>query len=134
VVANVREADVIARYGGEEFVVAVANGDVTTTRHVAEKLRSVTERLLLEVRPGPLARLTISCGVASTELHGSERIPLMRTADRALYRAKEHGRNRVEVAQAHEQTVVKTVARPGDQEEAGAFGGIRTSCFVHWKP
>lgn len=93
-----READVIARYGGEEFVVAVHNADLATTAQVAEKLRQAVERQVVDIGPGLFSRFTISCGVASTESHGMDRVNLVRAADRALYAAKESGRNRLAIA------------------------------------
>ena len=99
VLGLLRESDVIARYGGEEFVVAVHNADLAATAHVAEKIRQAIEGLVVDIGPGRFGRITVSCGVASTATHGTERQTLLRTADRALYRAKEYGRNRVEMGE-----------------------------------
>jgi diguanylate cyclase (GGDEF)-like protein len=62
------------------------------------KIRAAVEDLVMDSGPGRTARLHASFGVASTADHGSDRIPLLRSADSGLYRAKQLGRNRVETA------------------------------------
>ena len=94
----VRRSDTIARYGGEEFVVSVRHADLQQTTEVAEKIRAGVEQAVIEVGPGRFGRITISAGVASTSVHGRDRVTLIRTADRALYEAKQRGRNRVVAA------------------------------------
>ena len=93
-----RASDVAARYGGEEFVIALRHADLETSRSVAEKLRQAVEGLPVEVSPGRHAGMTISLGVASSVTHGTDRMSLLRAADRGLYAAKRGGRNRVEAA------------------------------------
>lgn len=93
-----RDSDTLARYGGEEFVVAVRGGDMDGTAAVAERLRAAVEGMSIEVGPGHFATVTASFGVASTTALEHDRIALLRAADRALYRAKRQGRNRVVVA------------------------------------
>lgn len=95
-----RDSDTMARYGGEEFVVAVRGGDLERTADVAERLRSAVERISVEVAAGQYAGFTASFGVAATGHHGTERTALLKAADRALYRAKQAGRNRVAIARA----------------------------------
>ncbi len=98
---GVRSEDLVARYGGEEFVLLLPNTDATRARNLAERLR---KRIASE--PVPLAegdgrlRVTVSMGVADYRPGEVDRTPdeLLKAADEALYRAKAHGRNRVEVA------------------------------------
>ncbi len=98
---GVRSEDLVARYGGEEFVLLLPNTDAERARSLAERLR---KRIASE--PVPLApgdgrlRVTVSMGVADYQPGKVDRSPddLLRAADEALYRAKAHGRNRVEVA------------------------------------
>lgn len=89
IVRVMRKADYVFRYGGEEFLVILPGTGLTKACEAAERLRSAVESE---------AGVTISLGVAS--LTGSvERIEdLVVNADKALYRAKERGRNRVEAA------------------------------------
>ena len=94
----VRASDTAARYGGEEFVIALPNADSLTARGVAERLRSMIETETIDVGGGRHARITASFGVAMTGDHGVERASLLRAADKALYDAKQRGRNRVIVA------------------------------------
>jgi diguanylate cyclase (GGDEF)-like protein len=96
--STVRETDTVARYGGEEFVVLLRGADIATAASVAEKMRAAVEDLVVELGPGRFARVTASFGVASTRHHGYDRTNLVAVADRALYEAKELGRNRVVVA------------------------------------
>ena len=93
-----RDSDTLARYGGEEFVVAVRDADLDATAVVAERLRLAVEHSSVEVGLGRYANFTASFGVAATTLHGSDRLMLLKAADRALYRAKRLGRNQVSVA------------------------------------
>jgi diguanylate cyclase (GGDEF)-like protein len=91
----VREGDLAARYGGEEFAVLLAGQDRAQAATIAERIRARTEATIVSVGPGVTARITCSVGVAVSPDDGGDRMRLLQTADRALYRAKEGGRNRV---------------------------------------
>ncbi|MEA2489968.1 MAG: hypothetical protein QOH21_1760 [Acidobacteriota bacterium] len=87
--------DIVARYGGEEFAVVLPHVNGAEAMHVAERLRAGVEALGI---PGPHGPLTASCGVASTVVvDGGESHTLVERADRALYAAKNAGRNRVHI-------------------------------------
>jgi diguanylate cyclase (GGDEF)-like protein len=88
--------DHVGRYGGEEFLVILSHTDGEAARHTAERLRSLIEAHSFGSGPAP-RHITASIGVA-THPGANARSPvdLLKVADRALYRAKEAGRNRVE--------------------------------------
>jgi diguanylate cyclase (GGDEF)-like protein len=94
---GVRRVDLVGRYGGEEFVVLLVDCGLNRGVMVAEKLR----RLVAERSASPpfdaLGGFTVSMGVAQLGEQGGHR-ELIQAADRALYRAKAAGRNRVEPA------------------------------------
>jgi diguanylate cyclase (GGDEF)-like protein len=94
----VRDSDVAARAGGEEFCILLPDTDLDGALAVAEKLRAAIARL--EV-PGVDATITGSFGVASFPLHAMDTPTLLRKSDRALYVAKQRGRDRVEAATVH---------------------------------
>ena len=92
----------VARLGGEEFVAVLPRADVAVARLYAEGLRTTLERMPIEGIEGPV---TASFGVAGARGGGRGGTPLSHAlghaliaADVALYRAKEAGRNRVQVA------------------------------------
>lgn len=95
----VRKADFAARFGGEEFAVLCASTDAAGALHLAEKVRAEIEgsRLVFE---GARLSVTVSIGVAVWPQDGREPGALVAAADRALYAAKEGGRNRVVAAVA----------------------------------
>jgi diguanylate cyclase (GGDEF)-like protein len=93
--ANLRGSDVAARAGGEEFVVVLPETERSGAMHVAEQLRRATEALSV---PRLGARITASFGVATLPDDALDTDALLRLADRALYAAKQRGRNRVEAA------------------------------------
>ncbi len=90
----VRNVDIPARYGGEEFAVILPETDREGARNVAERLRRVVEKHVVPVESGNTG-LTISIGVACYPDDAKKRKKLVDLADKALYRAKELGRNRV---------------------------------------
>lgn len=91
-----RDVDIVARYGGEEFVVFLAGVNVQKGAIVADRLRESISRIVVHSDEGQEVRFTVSIGVSSYEV--SDNVDtLIKTADEALYKAKENGRNRVEV-------------------------------------
>jgi diguanylate cyclase (GGDEF)-like protein/PAS domain S-box-containing protein len=92
------ESKLFARWGGEEFVAALPGADGRLACQIADTLRQRFEQQDFEhewrVKPIPF---TVSIGVVTREARESDVDALMRRADRALYQAKELGRNRVEV-------------------------------------
>jgi diguanylate cyclase (GGDEF)-like protein len=94
-----RSGDVAARYGGEEFAVLLPDTDESETASVAERIRLAVLLLAIEHEASPNRVATISVGAASLAgdpSSGPE--ALLREADRALYRAKDSGRNTVAMA------------------------------------
>jgi diguanylate cyclase (GGDEF)-like protein len=94
---SLRASDFASRAGGEEFCVLLPSTDVAGALEIAEKLRAAIERV--EV-PGVEREVSASFGVATYPEHAIDALTLMRKADRALYGAKQAGRNRIEVAAA----------------------------------
>ncbi|MFN2466284.1 MAG: sensor domain-containing diguanylate cyclase [Candidatus Dormibacteria bacterium] len=95
--ASVRATDFVIRYGGEEFVVLMPETRSADAVQVANKLRKTIGDTILEStsRPGMTLKVTISGGVSSFPGDGQTGEQLILRADRALYWAKEHGRNRI---------------------------------------
>ncbi|MCF7990981.1 MAG: GGDEF domain-containing protein [Thiohalocapsa sp.] len=96
--AQIRDGDLFARHGGEELVVLLPGTGHQEARAIAERIRAATEAAIIDGPEGKPIRLSVSIGAASA-LPGSRAAvhldPLLRDADRAMYRAKESGRNRV---------------------------------------
>lgn len=91
--AQLRESDIPARYGGEEFAVLLPYTHIEEAQIVGERLRKAVEEAVIELDKLNI-NVTISMGLAelTPELSGEE---LFKLADKALYEAKESGRNRV---------------------------------------
>jgi diguanylate cyclase (GGDEF)-like protein len=94
---HARRSDISCRYGGEEFAVLLPSAGLEEASLVAERLRIAVEASPFQLR-GTQLQVTISFGVASTEgLDPLTSESLIARADRALYNAKESGRNCVHV-------------------------------------
>ena len=93
---RLRESDLVARYGGEEFCILLPEASAEGALLAARRLRLAVERSKVCTQAGELS-VTSSFGVATFEPSQETLSPqqLLRNADRALYMAKEHGRNRV---------------------------------------
>jgi diguanylate cyclase (GGDEF)-like protein len=92
---SLRESDFIGRMGGEEFVMLLPATDGEGALAAAEKIRAAVAKLTV---PGVDRKITVSIGIAVIPEHAGDADAVLRAADRALYAAKEHGRNRIEVA------------------------------------
>lgn len=93
---TVRPYDCVGRYGGEEFLLVVANCNLEKSLSLAERLRLAVSAEPVKIAGGSI-RVNGSFGVAAAGLHkAADAKCLIEAADRALYRAKKLGRNRVE--------------------------------------
>lgn len=109
---SLRSSDLAARFGGEEFVLMLPGTSLVDSFQVVEQLRGSIARLVIPL-PAAEGHVTISAGVAT--LVGGSAITvdaLVRAADKALYRAKESGRNRVE-------TAAETFKKAGNSSNSG---------------
>jgi diguanylate cyclase (GGDEF)-like protein len=90
----VRSSDVVARYGGDEFIALLPQTGPSGALEVAERVRQAIEDARMDVG-GHVTRTTVSIGVTSYPSDGTDPATMMEKADRALYKAKQAGRNRV---------------------------------------
>jgi len=93
--AELRQVDLIARYGGDEFLALLSETDLTDAHLIADRLRSKISQMAIPA--GDIViKITLSAGVATVEANDDLQ-KLIERADRALYRAKQSGKNQVVV-------------------------------------
>jgi diguanylate cyclase (GGDEF)-like protein len=93
---HTRAGDIVCRYGGEEFVIIMPGAELSNCQQRGEQLRA--DVAALHVRySGKDLNVTISIGIAAYPLHGKSGEEILIMADRALYQAKQLGRNRIVV-------------------------------------
>jgi diguanylate cyclase (GGDEF)-like protein len=91
-----RTSDIICRYGGEEFIILLPSTNQENAKIVAEKIRKSVESLIITLSFDKNITFTISLGVSHIDLENEDNIEEgLKRADRALYKAKESGKNRV---------------------------------------
>jgi diguanylate cyclase (GGDEF)-like protein len=101
----VRESDFVGRYGGEEFLLLLPDTDTDSALQVAEAVRVA----ISAVRVASIEhRITASAGVATLPRDAGDSVTLFRAADRALYAAKNNGRDRVQTAVAQPSPIPST--------------------------
>ncbi len=91
---QMRTVDIVGRWGGEEFVMVLPDTDLAGAQVAAERVRKAIEAIELQDARGEAFRITASIGVAQFEA-GQSAEQLIDRADRAMYRAKQGGRNQV---------------------------------------
>lgn len=113
----VREVDLVARYGGEEFSVVLPETDAAGAYVVAEKVReSVGQTRFADAAGNRVSHLTVSIGLATFPVHGTDRESILREADDALYQAKSGGKNRVRTPRSGARTALESVSGEGIKE------------------
>ncbi|MGE4218752.1 MAG: diguanylate cyclase [Alphaproteobacteria bacterium] len=112
--AQLRKQDMFGRIGGEEFAAILPETGLSEARLVAEKLRSLMRQLAVPDGGGSTLLLSASFGVAALDTSDQNLDQLMARADRALYRAKAEGRDRVETAIVIDEGFTARQAAPRD--------------------
>ena len=97
---NIRFEDIACRIGGEEFMIILPETDIDTITKRAEKVRDQISRMEFIYDDRSLDAITVSVGVACFPMHGKTLSHLYQKADSAMYRAKDAGRNNVQLATA----------------------------------
>ncbi|MCK7545009.1 GGDEF domain-containing protein [Marinobacter bryozoorum] len=92
---TVRESDIVARLGGEEFAILLPATDLPKARYLAQRLQQAFGNQIFPVTGGKV-RCTASFGIAASSGREFTLDDLLRQADKALFRAKEAGRDRVD--------------------------------------
>jgi len=90
-----RKGDIACRFGGEEFAIVLPGATLAVARTRAEDIRSTIEAMRFHFEGETIGPLTVSAGVASMPPHAQDWGFVMHQADRALYTAKQAGRNKV---------------------------------------
>jgi len=104
-----RTEDIACRYGGEEFVICLPGAELSTASTRAELIRETMSSTKFYHEGKTMDHVTVSLGVSVYPDHGENALDLIKTADKALYQAKESGRNQVVIAQS--AIVIKNTAK-----------------------
>ena len=99
--SEIREVDLFARVGGEEFALLLPDTSLEEARAVAERFREKVAKAVISTDRGRVS-ITLSAGVATVSPRVEDLDDLLKLADRALYRAKNDGRNLVRVTETEE--------------------------------
>jgi diguanylate cyclase (GGDEF)-like protein len=93
IAGDCRKIDLPSRYGGEEFAIILPETKKENAQVIAERLRYKIENLVLEIKDGPTVSPTISIGIAALPNDADNKEDLIGKADKALYFAKNSGKN-----------------------------------------
>lgn len=96
--SNIRGEDIACRFGGEEFMLIMPDANLEATHKRAAKICQDAKNIMVVHHGQSLGTITLSLGVAEFPEHGSTAEVLLASADKALYAAKEQGRNQVVVS------------------------------------
>jgi diguanylate cyclase (GGDEF)-like protein len=96
--AATRKGDIACRFGGEEFAIVLPGANLASARNRAEAIRASLEAMRVAFDGRDVGPLTVSAGVAALQPHAQDWAYAMQQADRALYTAKQAGRNKVVAA------------------------------------
>jgi diguanylate cyclase (GGDEF)-like protein len=91
----IRQVDTLARYGGDEFTILLVDTNLESGLQIAERIRSAVARATFETRSSTPLQVTVSIGVAAFPMHGRAAEGLIDMADKAMYRSKSLGRDRI---------------------------------------
>ncbi|MEM7293407.1 MAG: diguanylate cyclase [Pseudomonadota bacterium] len=111
---NLRGEDIACRFGGEEFLLLMPGAKQNEAKKRAEELREGVKQLNIRYQGSRLSNITVSAGVAACPGSGEDEATLFKAVDRALYQAKEGGRDRVCVAE-----IIKPRTVPGRLKSVG---------------
>jgi diguanylate cyclase (GGDEF)-like protein len=106
---ELRGSDVMARFGGDEFVLLLPETNRRGAQEMAERIRKSVDTARFDIRGGEL-NSTVSLGVASYPEDGGNLEVILDKADKAMYRAKQRGRNRVAIYAPEEEEELKSSA------------------------
>lgn len=98
---HIRNTDIACRYGGEEFIIVLPGISIKYAMEKAELLRVEIKKVTVEKNNETIPGMTVSLGVAFYPIHALNKMDLIEAADKALYKAKQSGRNRVVLADNH---------------------------------
>jgi diguanylate cyclase (GGDEF)-like protein len=121
--SQMRGVDTAARYGGEELALILPRTEMVNAYNVGERIRAAIAelRITTDTDPSQSLRVTASFGIASyPESKARDGEDLVRRADRALYRAKKTGKNRVELYWSDDSGPARPETEPGEAERAAA--------------
>lgn len=110
-VKALRDNDIVARFGGEEFVIYLHNTDEDKSKMVAERLRETIEVSKTDIGDDKTISITASIGIATSKL-STDIDTMVKMADSALYRAKNNGRNRVEIFEKDDSYKPEKASQP----------------------
>lgn len=107
----VRETDIVARYGGEEIAIITPHTSLFSASELAERLRHTIEASTMvpadEYEKRQAIKITVSIGVTGMEKDSGYEKSMIKKADKALYKAKENGRNQVIVYKTNKINLLK---------------------------
>lgn len=107
--SNIRDVDFSARYGGEEFMVILPETGCEDAAAIAERIRLKVAKNPFTIEGGEGVRLTISAGIGCYPEDAKSKKELIKKVDKALYFAKNHGRNRVCTFQETVRDTIKEI-------------------------
>ena len=91
----IRQVDTLARYGGDEFTILLVDTSLDSGIQIAERIRAAVAAAHFETRGSAPLQVTVSIGVSAFPMHGRGAEALIDMADKAMYRSKSLGRDRV---------------------------------------
>ncbi|TKJ28848.1 hypothetical protein CEE39_09770 [bacterium (candidate division B38) B3_B38] len=115
---TIREDDIAVRYGGEEFLFILPNTPEKGAYILAERVRENVEKFTFpQEESQPLGKITVSGGIATYPMDGSDSYRLIQEADKRMHQAKQAGRNRIVSGSLIKEKLEKSFAPSPDEKD-----------------